>query len=111
MTFAPDYSLNFAWCYESISRFYNPLLKEKLDAFNRPGVVYQKTCKCGLSYIGETKRRLNSRIREHGRPSCKTGISEHINSCPTYTASLDESHGDQLNPTVKFNFLQGHFKV
>ena len=61
--------------------------------------------------LGETKRRLKSRIKEHGRPSCKTSISEHIHSCPTYTASLDESHGDQLNPTVKFNFLKEHFKV
>ena len=110
-SFAPSYSLNFAWSSERLSRFYNPLLKSKQDPFEKPGVVYQKTCNCGVSYIGETKRRLSSRIKEHGRPSCKTAISEHIFNCPLYCSQLDESHGDQLNPTVKFNFLKDHFKV
>ena len=110
-TIAPSYKLNFAWSSERISRFYNPRLKPKLDVFERPGVVYKNTCPCGLTYVGETKRRLNTRIREHGRPSSKTAISAHIFSCPNYDASLDESHGDQLNPTVKFNFLKSHFKV
>ena len=110
-SFAPLYALNFAWSSERTSRFLNPLLKSKLNAFEKPGVVYKKTCNCGVSYIGETKRRLTSRIEEHGRPSCKTAISDHIYSCPLYLSNLDESHKDQLNPSVKFNFLSGHFKV
>ena len=28
-----------------------------------------------------------------------------------YYIQLDESHEDQLNPTVKFNFSKDHFKV
>ena len=110
-TFAPSYKLNFAWSSERVSRFYNPLLKAKTDPFERPGVVYQKTCSCGESYVGETKRRLCSRIKEHGRPSCKTAISEHILTCPVYKNSIDENLGDQLNPSSKFNFLKSHFQI
>ena len=61
--------------------------------------------------MGETKRRLDTRISEHGQKSRKTAVSDHIHSCPEYISKLDESHGDQLNPTVKFNFLKSHFKV
>ena len=111
-SFAPEYKLNFAWSSERISKYYNPRLKAKINPFEKPGVVYQKTCDCGLTYVGETKRRLNTRISEHGQPSRKTAISDHIFSCPLYMSNLDESHDmDQLNPTAKFNFLKTHFKI
>ena len=54
--------------------------------------------------MGETKRRLCSRIKEHGRPSCKTAISEHILTCPVYKNSIDENLGDQLNPSSESHF-------
>ena len=108
---APSYKLNFAWSSERISRFYNPLLKAKLDAFEKPGVVYKNTCPCGVTYVGESKRRLNTRIREHGQRSSKSAVSQHIFSCPEYNANLDESHRDQLNPSNRFKFLQSHFSI
>ena len=74
-------------------------------------MIYPKICNCGVPSIGETKRRLSSRIKEHGRPTCESAISEHISECKFYRSKLDESHGDQLNPSVKFNFLKDHFKV
>ena len=73
--------------------------------------MYQKTCECGVSYVGETKRRLDTRIRDHGRPSSGTAISDHIKTCQHYKSACDESHGDQLNPSVKFSFLKSHFEI
>ena len=42
-------------------------------------VVYKYTCPCGQVYIGETKRRLAVRIKEHSKP--KTPLMEHIKGC------------------------------
>ena len=46
-------------------------------------VVYKYTCSCGQVYIGETKRRLAVRIKEHSKP--KTPLMEHITNCPGST--------------------------
>ena len=51
--------------------------KEKLA-----GVVYQIPCQCGKVYVGETQRRLETRVKEH-RDACnkgdtgKSAIAEH----------------------------------
>jgi len=42
-------------------------------------IVYKYTCKCGQVYIGETKRRLATRISEHA--SKKSPRMRHINDC------------------------------
>ena len=55
----------------------DPLPKEKLA-----GVVYQIPCQCGKVYVGETQRRLETRVKEH-RDACnkgdtwKSAIAEH----------------------------------
>ena len=38
--------------------------------------IYRFTCKCNDRYIGESKRQLLSRIKEHNMPSRKTAISK-----------------------------------
>ena len=59
------------------SRVKDPLPKEKLA-----GVVYQIPCQCGKVYVGETQRRLETRVKEH-RDACnkgdtgKSAIAEH----------------------------------
>jgi predicted GIY-YIG superfamily endonuclease/uncharacterized protein (UPF0335 family) len=45
--------------------------------------VYQVQCECGSSYIGETKRPLEVRIKEHFKctqlgDTAKSGIAEHV---------------------------------
>ena len=42
-------------------------------------LVYKYPCACGKSYIGETKRRLATRAKEHGQPDSK--ISDHLAEC------------------------------
>jgi len=40
--------------------------KDKIEISNRTGVVYKINCKnCDASYVGQTKRRLTTRIKEH----------------------------------------------
>ena len=47
-----------------LTRVKDPLPKEKLA-----GVVYQIACQCGKVYVGETQRRLETRVKEH-RDAC-----------------------------------------
>ncbi len=60
-----------------LTKVKDPLPKEKLA-----GVVYQIPCQCGKVYVGETQRRLATRVKEH-RDACtkgdtwKSAIAEH----------------------------------
>ena len=60
-----------------LTRVKDPLPEEKLA-----GVVYQIPCQCGKVYVGETQRRLETRVKEH-RDACnkgdtgKSAIAEH----------------------------------
>ena len=53
---------------------------------SRPG-VYKVSCGCGSAmYVGETKKKISTRIREHERDVFhgrwdKSGLSEHARSC------------------------------
>jgi hypothetical protein len=60
-----------------LTKVKDPLPKEKLAS-----VVYQIPCQCGKVYVGETQRRLETRVKEH-RDACtkgdtwKSAIAEH----------------------------------
>ena len=58
-------------------------VKDRLPTDLSSGVVYQVPCSCGKVYIGETIRRLETRIKEH-KDACRKGetnksaIAEHV---------------------------------
>jgi len=56
--------------------------KDKIDSLNRCGVVYKINCKdCEVSYVGQTKRRLITRMKEHKNDiNKKSGIPSVISS-------------------------------
>jgi len=56
--------------------------KDKIDIFNQIGVVYKINCKdCDASYVGQTKRCLTTRIKEHKKDiNKKSGIPSVISS-------------------------------
>ena len=57
-----------------------PSLKPRVDMSLRAGVVYQITCPCcGASYVGQSRRHLIVRFREHVRP--KGTIGKHLREC------------------------------
>ena len=57
-------------------------VKDRIPVGKRSSVVYQIPCSCGMVYIGETVRRLKSRMKEH-QDACrkyqpeKSAIAEH----------------------------------
>ena len=58
------------------------LLTDPLPTTKQSNVVYEVPCTCGKVYIGETKRRLETRLKEH-KDACtryltdKSAIAEH----------------------------------
>ena len=55
-----------------LTKVKDPLPKEKLA-----GVVYQIPCQCGKVHVGETQRRLETRVKEH-RDACN---KRHVEVC------------------------------
>ncbi|XP_046583490.1 uncharacterized protein LOC124290731 [Haliotis rubra] len=55
---------------------------------NPKGVIYKIDCNCGHSYIGETSRPVNTRIKEHQTSTIKSdqksAISDHIATHPNH---------------------------
>ena len=73
---------------------------------------------CEDSYIGETKRQLQTRIREHNQPSKKqplriiyTVIIKNIQPCPKFKEELTTNYGGQPNPDQKYTFIKNCFTV
>ena len=50
-------------------------VKDPLPMEKKTKVVYRIPCNCGQSYIGETRRRLETRLREH-QETCQKGTLE-----------------------------------
>ena len=50
-------------------------VKDTLPLGKQSNVVYRIPCSCGQVYIGETKRRLETRLMEH-RDACERGMME-----------------------------------
>ena len=63
----PNFFINFCWSSKTLESIILPRLKHQLDPFSKSGTVYQFTCQCGSSYIGESQRQLSKRIQEHGQ--------------------------------------------
>ena len=61
----------------------NTLMRKKPDALERRGLVYRIPCKdCNWSYVGETSRSLQDRLKEHKRAvrnfSTSSEIANHV---------------------------------
>ena len=46
--------------------------------------IYEGTCSCGISYIGETKRNIHVRWGEHNNPQGKSEPSQHLYNNPSH---------------------------
>jgi hypothetical protein len=76
---------------KTVFRFGSSLLnmlcnnKSKLHPHSYPG-VYQLDCTCGASYIGETRKKISTRVNEHEKNVTKrnwdaSGVVEHAQHC------------------------------
>ena len=52
-------------------------VKDPLPVSKLSNVVYEIPCECRKVYIGETKRRLETRIKEH-KVACERGQTEKL---------------------------------
>ena len=50
-------------------------VKDPTPPEERPGVIYKIRCICGDFYVGETKRTLATRLKEH-KAACRLGAFE-----------------------------------
>ena len=65
-----------------------PSLKPFIDKSLKSGIVYKILCpRCSLCYVGQTRRHLATRIREHG--SAKAPVSIHMKSFG-HSLSMDD---------------------
>ncbi|CAG9569802.1 unnamed protein product [Danaus chrysippus] len=86
----------------SIKTIYKP--HKKVSQFLRPiksniplqqAGVYKLDCDCGLSYIGQTKRSIGTRVREHisdvrNRRASKSAVCEHALDKPGHYIRFDK---------------------
>ena len=81
-------------------------VKNTLPPGKQSNVVYRIPCSCSQVYIGETKRRLETRLKEH-RDACERGmmeksaVAEHVweHHHPIHweeTTMLDRGRGQEL---------------
>ena len=65
--------------------------------------MYQITCSCKDTYIGETGRPLQARIKEHqlsvGKNDLKSALSEHIASHPNHSINWENIITLNVNQT------------
>ena len=52
--------------------------KDKIPMFRKSSVIYKFTCVCKATYIGETSRRLNTRIAEHLGKDKNSHVFKHL---------------------------------
>ena len=74
-----DYSIRVVFRSGPTLRSELMRVKDRIPVGKRSSVVYQIPCSCGMVYIGETVRRLESRVKEH-QDACqpeKSAIAEH----------------------------------
>ena len=85
-------------------------VKDTDPPLKKSGVVYRIPCSCGLTYIGETKRSLETRLKEH-QAACRRGemeksaIAEHAwtkRHCPDWdNISIIDQARDNTTLLVK----------
>ena len=102
-TITPNYQVNLAWTTIKLRSSITFRLKPEVPYLEKSGVVYSFQCYCPAIYVGETKRKLESRIRDHNQGSRATAVYTHIKLAKPSTINslkLTECHL-HLNTKVK----------
>ncbi|KYN09427.1 hypothetical protein ALC57_18459, partial [Trachymyrmex cornetzi] len=88
-----NYNLNIAYkSVNSLNKFIKTG-KDRLDKMNNNNVVYKiSCCDCDCSYVGQTKRKLKTRIKEH-----KSDIRKSNNHSVVSLHQLEYGHQIDLD--------------
>ncbi|XP_047504100.1 uncharacterized protein LOC125049061 [Pieris napi] len=78
--------------HKKIQQFLRPI---KSNTPLQDAGIYKLDCDCGLSYIGQTKRNMSSRLKEHiadirHRRHTKSAVCEHILDRPNHYIRFDQ---------------------
>ena len=106
----PNFNISFAWKTVKLARYLTPKTKPATDKLQVAGSNYNFICFCEDTYIGESKRPLIERIKEHQRPSYNTAICKHISECPLYLEELKKKYGTIPNRNT-VEFLSERFEI
>ena len=119
--FAPDFAINTCFRSIKISNIYSYTFKPKAEIPETPDCIYHFQCECSEDYIGQSKRKLIVRVREHQQKSRKTAIWSHIQSCNAYKSkfkffkqpntypNISEKHKLGLsNDKLEFKYFTSH---
>ena len=108
--YLPDFFVSFAFNNLNIKQKILPRLKPNLSIADVSHTNYKFSCDCNLTYIGESRLRLESRVNQH-RTSKSSAIFQHIQTCTHYADSLYQNFSDQPSDSELRKHLFSHFKI
>jgi hypothetical protein len=89
-----------------------PSLKPPVEKFMRSGVVYQIECaRCNAAYVGQTRRHLITRLKEHEKHLSKP-VAQHMRECnstwnmETTKILASTSRGEEYLLTLEALFIE-----
>ena len=93
----PEYHVNVAYRSIKVTKLFSGSAKAQIETSETSNVVYEYDCVCPDFYIGETKRVLDIRIRDHQTKSRNTNIYQHIETCDCYKKSAEKLAEENIN--------------
>ena len=108
--YLPDFFVSFAFNNLNIKQKILPRLKPDLNIADVSHTNYKFSCDCNLTYIGESRLRLESRVNQH-RTSKSSAIFQHIQTCTHYADSLHKNFSNQPSDSELRKHLFSHFKI
>ena len=118
--FIPDFNLNIVYRKINLENIIIPRMKMKRNKTEKSNIIYSWTCPgCkDAQYIGETKRPLIKRIREHSYSQKTSNIKLHTDNCLKYKTLLNETIDEpdtgkksRLYNKSKMEFDQNYFEI
>lgn len=94
-----------AYSTTKVSEYFS--LKSSTSVLYKSNVVYKFSCVCdrSISYIGESRRQLFARIKEHCTDNNNSAVFEHIRTCtPCQNSNMTDRFEIVLNCT-RYNIL------
>ena len=74
--------------------------------------IYEGSCSCGSSYIGETKRNVEVRWKEHDDPRGKSEPAKHLYESPTHSFSwrvlMSAPQNTRIRKNLEASFVALH---
>ena len=108
--YTPNFKLNIAFRTIKLSSILLPNLRPQTEQLLASNSVYKFQCDCPSSYIGHTKKILESRILQH-RTYSSSHVYKHIETCHFYNGKLSENFGADPTDNAKREFIKQHFTV